>query len=182
MMSDIINNIRKQKFVQWIRTYFYSVFAGVILIEIVLLGNEYYGVIEQYFHKPQISQVPELSANRIDNDSIALQICSKKSVSFDELKIISKSSKMSRGTIKKALAISNLYISVFNTTNHSLRHFKKLYSNGKRENSFSKEQIEILEWFFALSENEQKKWEDSDCTSNNFEEFKNNVERLIQNN
>ena len=182
MMSDIINNIREQKFVQWIRTYFYPVFAGVILIEIVLFCNEYYGVIEQYLQKPQIPQVPDLSANRIDNDSIALQICSKESVSFDELKKISESSKVSPDTKKKALAISNLYISVFNTTNHSLRHFKKLYSNSERENSFSKEQKEILEWFFALSEDDKKKWENSDCTSNNFEEFKTNVERLIQNN
>ena len=127
-------------------------------------------------------EIEELSANKIDNDSIALQICSKESVSFDELKMISESSKVSPGTKKKALTISNLYITVFNTTNHSLRHFKKLYSNSKRENSFSKEQREILEWFFALSEDDQKKWENSDCTSNNFEEFKKNVERLIQNN
>lgn len=133
-------------------------------------------------HKTRKRGVTVNADYEIDNDNIALQICSKESVSFDELKMISESSKVSPGTKKKALTISNLYISVFNTTNHSLRHFKKLYSNGKRENSFSKEQIEILEWFFALSENEQKKWEDSDCTSNNFEEFKNNVERLIQNN
>ena len=60
-------------------------------------------------------------------------------------------------------------------------NFKALYSNSEREDRFSKEQIEILEWFFALSENEKKKWEDSDCTSKNFEDFKRNVERLIQN-
>lgn len=133
-------------------------------------------------HKTRKRGVTVNADYEIDNDNIALQICSKESVSFDELKMISESSKVSPGTKKKALTISNLYISVFNTTNHSLSHFKKLYSNGKRENSFSKEQIEILEWFFALSENEKKKWEDSDCTSNNFEEFKTNVERLIQNN